>query len=135
MFLPDGTGTLVTPDGYPVLDPGGAPITVPPDAAQGAIAQDGTISADGAAVGQIGVVAPPDQENLVREGSVLFRADEGFDALEAPRVMQGFVESSNVDPILQVSRMVQVQRSYEMAQNFMQREDERIRAAVNALME
>jgi len=133
-FSPNGQGDLVTKDGFPVLDAGGAPIFIPPDATDLAIAQDGTLSSNGAPIGQIGVVSPLDRGAMIREGGVLFRADQGYEPTQAPRVMQGFVESSNADPILQIARMIEVQRAYEMGQNFLQREDERLRGAIKAII-
>ncbi|MBO9463866.1 flagellar hook-basal body complex protein [Tropicibacter sp. R15_0] len=133
-FSPSAEGTLVTPDGNQVLDAGGAPIFVPPNSDNLAIAGDGTISSDGRAIGQIGVVQPLEPRQMVREGGVMFRADEGFEPVDNPRVLQGFVEASNVDPILQVARMVEVQRAYELGQSFMEREDERVRTALKAFI-
>ena len=131
-FSPSAEGTLVTPDGYPVLDAGGAPLFVPPNG-ELAAAADGTISADGRPIGQIGVVRPLDPQAMIREGGVMFRADAGFEPVDTPRVMQGFVEASNVDPILQVARMIDVQRAYELSQSFIEREDERIGKAIDSL--
>ena len=63
----------------------------------------------------------------------MFRADAGFEPVEAPSLRQGFVEASNVDPILQVARMIDVQRAYELGQSFVEREDKRISKAIEAL--
>lgn len=133
-FSPSAEGTLVTSDGHPVLDESGAPIFVPPQAAGLAIARDGTISTEGRPIGRVGVVQPLEPLGMIREGGQLFRSDAGFEPVENPRVMQGFVEASNVDPILQVARMVEVQRAYELGQSFMEREDERIRSALKAFI-
>ena len=133
-FSPNAAGELVTMDGYPVLDAGGAPVFVPPGAESIAVASDGTISADGQPVGQIGVVEPLDPTKMVREDGVMFRADEGFEPSENSSVLQGFKENSNVQPILQVARMVEVQRAYEMGQSFLDSEDERIRRAMDAMV-
>ncbi|MCR8549508.1 flagellar hook-basal body complex protein [Salipiger sp. P9] len=133
-FAQSAAGDLVTQDGYPVLDSGGAPVFIPPDATDLAIAQDGTLSSNGRPLGQVGIVQPLDPGAMVREGGVMFRADAGIEPAETPRVLQGFVESSNVDPILQVARMIEVQRAYEMGQNFLQREDERVRTAIKAFI-
>ena len=132
-FSPNAAGALVTYDGYPVLDAGGAPVFVPPNAAI-AVSADGTLSADGNPLGQIGLVQPTDAKDMVREDGVMFRADSGFEPAENARILQGFVEKSNVNPIGELARMIEVQRAYEMGQNFLQREDERVRAAVKALM-
>lgn len=133
-FSPSAEGTLVTPDGYPVLDAGGAPIFVPPGGVEMSVASDGTISSEGVPLGQIGVVQPLDLKAMTRQGSQLFNAEGGFEPVENPRVMQGFTEGSNVEPILQMARMVEVQRAYELGQSFSEREDERIRNALKAFV-
>ncbi|EAR50736.1 putative flagellar basal body rod protein [Oceanicola granulosus HTCC2516] len=131
-FMPNANGDLVTPDGYPVLDAGGAPLFVPPAAASVTVAPDGVLSADGQPLGQVGVVRPRDPAGLVREDGVRFRAEGGFEPVPRVRVAQGFLEESNVDPILQVARMIEVQRAYELGQRFLEQEDERLRGAIRA---
>lgn len=131
-FSPSGEGDLVTHDGYRVLDAGGAPVFISPGQ-QISVASDGTLSADGAFLGQLGLVVPNDPRGMVREGGVMFRADAGYVPAETARVMQGFTERSNVDPIGQLARMVEVQRAYEMGASFLESEDERVRAAIASL--
>jgi len=131
-FTPNGAGDLVTPDGYQVLDAGGAPVFIPPGQ-QISVAGDGTLSADGNFLGQIGLVVPNDPGGMVREGGVFFRADAGFEPAETARVAQGFLESSNVDAIGQLTRMIEVQRAYELGASFLESEDERVRAAIASL--
>ncbi len=132
-FTPDANGNLVTMDGYQVLDAGGAPVFIPQGLGQIGVAADGTVSAQGRPIGQIGVVMPEDPKGLTREGSVLFEAAGGF--VEAPnaRVLQGFVENANVNAITEIGRMIEVQRAYEMGQNFLEKEDERIRGLIRAM--
>ena len=132
-FTPNENGDLVTAEGYPVLDAGGAPVFVPTGAGPVSIAPDGTISAGGQPVGQIGLVVPVDPIGLLREDGVRFRADAGVAPAETGRMLQGFLEESNVNPILQIGRMIEVQRAYELGQSFMQSEDERIRSAIRSL--
>lgn len=132
-FSPSAAGDLVNNDGLSVLDAGGAPVFVPPDAESISVAADGTISADGQLLGQIGMVVPNDPMDMIREDGVMFRTDAGFEPSETARLVQGFVENSNVEPILQIARMVEVQRAYEMGQSFLDAEDERIRRAMDAM--
>ncbi|MEP3638568.1 MAG: flagellar hook-basal body complex protein [Paracoccaceae bacterium] len=132
-FASNGAGDLVTPDGYRVLDAGGAPVFVPPDAASITVGPDGTMSADGNLVGQIGLVVPVEPKDMTREGGVMFDAGGAVLPAENARVMQGFVESSNVDTITQLARMIEVQRAYEMGQSFLETEDERVRRAVETM--
>lgn len=133
-FTPNAEGDLVTHDGYRVLDAGGAPVFIPPDAGSIAVSPDGTISTDGNLVGQIGLVKPTNPHGMERQGGLMFKADDGFEPAENARVMQGFVESSNVDPIGQLARMIEIQRAYEMGQSFLDSEDERIRRAMDAML-
>ena len=132
-FSPNAAGNLVTPDGYQVLDPGGAPVFVPAGVGDIAVAADGTISAEGNPIGQIGVVRPLDPQQMVREDGVMFRADSGFEPAEDSNVLQRFVENSNVDAISQITRMIEVQRAYELGASFLEAEDERVRQALKAL--
>lgn len=132
-FAPNAEGDLVTPEGFRVLDAGGAPIFVPPGAADVAVSADGTISTGGDPVGQLGLVVPVDPQALVREDGVMFRADAGFEPAEESRILQRFVENSNVNPILQLTRMIEVQRAYELGASFLEAEDERVRQALRTM--
>jgi len=134
-FSPDAEGQLVTPDGFPVLDAGRAPLFVPAGAGTLAVSSDGTLSMDGAPLGQMAIVRPIEPLSMIREDGVMFRADAGDEPADDARVLQGFIEGSNVNPLLELSRMIEVQRAYEMGQSFLQTEDERIRAAVKTLIE
>ncbi len=132
-FVPGDTGDLMTPDGNLVLDDGGAPIFIPPDVSNVAIATDGTVSAEGRPLARIGVVVPTDPAGLTREGSTLFSAPDGFEPVESPRVLQGFVEGSNVNPVVEVARMIEVQRTYELGQSFSEKEGQRISSLIDML--
>lgn len=132
-FSPNAEGDLVTMDGYRVLDAGGAPVFVPPGAADIAVSSDGTISSEGNPIGQIGVVQPLNPREMVREDGVMFRADDGHEPAEGARVLQRFVENSNVNSILQITRMIEVQRAYELGASFLEAEDERVRQALRTM--
>jgi flagellar basal-body rod protein FlgF len=70
---------------------------------------------------------------LIREDGVMFRADDGYEPAENAQVLQGFVEDSNVNAVLQITRMIEVQRAYELGASFLEAEDERIRAALTSI--
>jgi flagellar basal-body rod protein FlgF len=67
----------------------------------------------------------------MREDGVMFRAEGGFVPQENARILQGFLEGSNVDPIGQIARMIEVQRAYEMGQSFLEAENERVMTALD----
>ncbi|PZQ97607.1 MAG: flagellar basal-body rod protein FlgF [Cereibacter sphaeroides] len=132
-FTPGAGGELQTPDGYRLLDEGGTPVFVPPDARKVTLGRDGTLTADGVALARVGLWQPRDPLQLGHEAGVLFNSGGGVDPMEEGLVLQGFVEEANVNPVAEVSRMIEVQRAYEMGQNLLDREDERIRAVIRTL--
>ena len=132
-FTPSAEGELLTPDGHRLLDIGGAPIFVPPGVTGVAIAQDGTLSANGEPLAQVGIVMPTDPNGLAHTGGTRFATPDGVEPVENPVLLQGYIEESNVDPIFEIARMIEVQRAYEMGQTFLDREDERIRGVISTL--
>ena len=131
-FTPAADGTLVTADGYPVLDGGGSSIFVPPDAKNISLAQDGTLSADGRPLSKVGLWNPTDPLSLRHESGTMF-SSSGVQPGEGAQLMQGYLEDSNVDPLQEVSNMITIQRAYELGQSFLDREDERARNVISTL--
>lgn len=132
-FTPSQNGELVTTDGYRLLDAGGAPVFVPADASAIAIAADGTMSADGQPLGQIGLWDAIDSTDMRHRNGVRFAVPGGTQpALEAGSIMQGYLENSNVNPIGEIARMIEIQRAYEQGQSFLEREDQRIRDVIQS---
>ncbi|UXX82285.1 flagellar hook-basal body complex protein [Roseovarius pelagicus] len=133
-FAVSAEGDLVTNSGYRVLDAGGAPVFVPPDATDVSVAADGTVSANGAPLTQIGLVMPTDMNGLIREDGVMFRSEGGITPAPDGRILQGYLEGANVDPVSQIARMIEVQRAYEMGQSFLDAENERLRTALQTFI-
>ena len=130
-FTPSAEGELVTPDGFRLLDAGGAPIFVPPDT-KVALARDGTLSANDEPVAQVGLWRPTDPLALRHQSGTLF--DGGaLEPVEDGQVLQGMLEDSNVQPVSEIARMIEVQRAYELGQKFLDAEDERVRGVIQAL--
>lgn len=131
-FAPSPEGELVTMDGKRLLDAGGAPVFVPTNASRIAIAGDGTVSADGVPVAQIGLWQPVDPLTLAYAGGTLMSAEEVEPATGAT-LHQGFLEESNVQPVSEIARMIAVQRAYEQGQRLLESEDERLRNLIQTL--
>ena len=132
-FLPSPEGELMTADGNRLMDEGQAPIILPAGASKVAVGADGTLSANGVPFAKVGVVSAPEGAQLTHQGGTLFALEGNPEPIEAPRVQQGFLEESNVDPIFEISRMIEVQRAYELGQSFLDREDQRIRSAITSM--
>ena len=132
-FTPSATGELVTADGFRLLDQGGAPVFIPPDAGQVAMGSDGTLSANGVPLGKIGLWHPTDPQQLQHQSGTMFASPSGVQPSEGGSVLQGFLEESNVNPVSEIARMITVQRAYELGQTFLDREDARVRDVVQTL--
>ncbi len=132
-FTPDAGGELVAPDGARLLDGGGAPIFIPPDARAVSVAADGTLSVDGEPFAQIGLWNAADPNDLGRRAGSRFFPEGGVQPSEDGRILQGFLEGSNVEAVSEIARMIEVQHAYEQGQKFLEREDERVRAVIRTL--
>lgn len=132
-FTPSAEGELMNAEGHRLLDEGQAPIILPAGAGAVAIGPDGTLSANGLPFGRIGLFVPPEGSDPTRRGGTGFALDAPPVPVEEGRIRQGFLEESNVDPIFEITRMIEVQRAYELGQKFLDAEDQRIRGAIAAM--
>ena len=66
------------------------------------------------------------------EAGTLFSAAQTI-PVEGADLVQGALEESNVDPVAEIARMIEVQRAYELGQGFLDREDERMRGMIRTL--
>lgn len=131
-------GELRTLTGRPVLDVGGAPIQLNPNGGTPTIASDGTITQGGQQLGALGLFTIPAQANLTRqENSGVVPDMAAQPALDFTRagIMQGYVEQSNVNPVSEISRLIQIQRSFDSISNTMSAAEETLSSAVRTLGE
>ncbi len=123
-------GALVTADGHRLLDAGGSAVFAPPDAAEIALSGDGTLSADGNPVARIGLWNAASPDRLIHVSGTRYAVVGEPVPQEEAQLFQGFLEGSNVSPVEEIARMIEVQRGYELGQSFLDREDERIRSVI-----
>ncbi|MFO1261367.1 MAG: flagellar hook-basal body complex protein [Sphingomonadaceae bacterium] len=109
------SGELVISGGQKLLDEGGAPITIPPDAlATLAIGPDGTLSYKDGTLSRIAVTTFPDENALTPRGDGLTNGTGGtpLPATET-HIKSGGVEGSNVQPIAETTELIDILRSYQ----------------------
>ena len=112
----DESGTLRTLTGDPLLDVGGSPILVEAAGGPLAVSADGMITQNGRQVGAIGLFAIDASANLRRtESSGVIPDQPATPVLDFTRdgVVQGAVESSNVDPVREMTRLIDVSRAFD----------------------
>lgn len=123
-FKRSADGLLVTSDGFPLTPE----IVVPEDARSVSINADGEVyayfadSVEAQQIGRISLVGFSNPRGLEALGSNLFRqteasgastvSDPGEDGLGTLR--QGYLEDSSVDPVREITELIQAQRGYEL---------------------
>ncbi|HET8545569.1 MAG TPA: flagellar basal-body rod protein FlgF [Pseudolabrys sp.] len=139
----NNSGELVTAEGFQVMGESG-PITFQPKDRNIAISQDGTISVrEGSNSqtesqrGQLRVVSFDQPGRLQKDGTGVFVAPAGVtpQADKLSRVMQGTVEKSNVRSVIEMTRMIEVTRSYTHVANILSQQADLRRTAIEKLSE
>ena len=133
-------GQLVTAGGNPVLGTSG-PIVFQPTDHDISIAADGNITVvEGlnhidSVRGKLRMVSFADAQKLLKEGSNLYSADNGAAAQpdSTSKLRQGFIEKSNVNSVMEMSRMIEVTRTYTQIATLLQQQSDLHKTAIQQL--
>lgn len=117
----NGDGELVTDSGDPIMGDGG-PVTITADDGDIHIASDGTISGKQGEIGKLQLVDFANERALQKEGSSLYSTTQNPVAVEKPYILQGSLETSNVQPVIEISHMIDVMRAYQATATLSQSE-------------
>jgi len=137
----DGTGRLVTPEGYPLLPT----ITIPENARQVTISDTGVVSAilgddtESTELGNIDLATFVNDAGLLAIGKNLFRETEasGTATVGTPgtdgygTLLQGYLEQSNVNLTAEMAGMITTQRAFEINSKAVSTSDEMMQTVVN----
>ncbi len=130
------TGELVSIQGYPVLDSGGAPIQLNPNGSSPQVGLDGRVKQDDRIVGSIGVFTADLEAGFLRyENSGVISVDTPQPVVDSTEigVMQGYVEHSNVNALTEMTQLIQVNRAFESISSLLQTSEDTLRQAVKTL--
>ena len=137
----NANGELVTSEGNQVLGEAG-PIVFQPTDRQISISTDGTISArEGTSKtdslrGQLRLVAFNSTQQMQKDGSSTFSTSGPPPTpTKASRVIQGALEKSNVRGVVEMTRMIEVTRSYTQVANMLAQQGDMQRSAIEKLAE
>ncbi len=133
-FQLDGGGGIVDEQGEPLLDTLGKPLQTTPTDTVLTIASDGTLSSENGQIGKIGVVAPADETRMTAEGARLMATTSPTAPIASPGIVQGAIEGSNVQPILELNRMTNDLREFQFTTQFIQGESDRQGGAIDKIM-
>jgi flagellar basal-body rod protein FlgF len=133
-------GQLVNSSGYPVLG-GSGPIVMQPTDKEITIAADGNVtvlegtSRVDSVRGKLRVVRFADTQKLVKDGANLYSAGDGIGPQPdtASKVSQGYIEKSNVNSVVEMSRMIEVTRAYTSISAMLQQQGDLRKTALEKL--
>lgn len=133
-FTTDPNGRLVTQQGYPVLSDGGGEIVIDAEKGEVSVGADGTMNQGRDLVGKVGMFSFGNQSALEKSGDNSFRNSSNLQPQAATsKLRQGFLENSNVKPVLEITRMVEVSRAYESTAKMIDSEADLSRRSVERL--
>jgi flagellar basal-body rod protein FlgF len=139
-FKINAAGQLVTSEGDPVLGSGG-PITFQPNDRQISISPDGTISvrqgnstADSVR-GTLTLVNFANPQQLQKDGGSTFKTPAGVtpQAATGAKMVQGELEKSNVRGVVEMSRMIEITRSYMQIASMLQQQSDVSQQSIDKL--
>lgn len=133
-------GQLVTSDGYQVLGDSG-PIVFQQTDHDINIANDGYISVlEGTATldsvrGKLRLVSFAQAQRMLKEGSNLYAPGEGNAPIADTKstVRQGFIEKSNVNSVVEMSRLIEINRTYTQIATILQQQSDLHKSAIEKL--
>lgn len=129
-------GDLQTLNGHAILDVGGAPIQLDPTAGPPRIARDGMITQNDRQVSAIGLFTIDANAKLTRsENSGVVPDQPATPALDFTKVgiAQGFVERANVNPVMEMTRLIGVSRAFDAISAALNESENSLRDAVKTL--
>lgn len=109
-------GSLQTLNGYPVLDAGNSAMLLDSSGGPPTISQDGMITQQGRQVGALGLFMIDPSAKLTRyDNSGVIPDKPATPVLDfnTNGVEQGFVEGSNINPVLEMAKMMMISRDFE----------------------
>ena len=134
-FRLDAEGTLITPEGDPVLDDDDRPIIIDSGQSDVTITADGTVSTPGLEEEgpRLQLVEFENEQRLRKTGGSYYSTNETPLPAETARIVQGMIEGSNVKPIVEMTEMIRVLRSYQAVKGMLDGQHELQRRAIDKL--
>ncbi|MCD8554021.1 flagellar hook-basal body protein [Seleniivibrio sp.] len=135
-FTVDSEGELTTQDGFKVLSNLTVPqnIPIPQNAQSLVVSENGDLLVNGVPTMRIATAQFEDMDKLEKVGTNLFAAVDMLpEESENPGIEQGFLEGSNVNPLSEMVRMIEANRTFETYQKVVTTIDELNNKAVNSV--
>ncbi|MEP4377554.1 MAG: flagellar basal-body rod protein FlgF [Alphaproteobacteria bacterium] len=132
-FQVDESGRLIQSGGAAVLDEQDNPIVFSPDEVNIDISRDGVVRTDNGEIATLRIVTFANQQDMEHRGSSMFATDQAPIEAADTEVVQGMLEGSNVVAITEMTRMIEILRSYQSAAQTITQEEDREEEAIDIL--
>jgi flagellar basal-body rod protein FlgF len=114
----------------PVLTSNGGPIYFSVTDTQITVSRDGVVSTENGEIGRLRIVRFENPNDLQAVGDGLLSSPDRPAEMDSVNLIQGMLEGSNVEPIVEMERMIRLHRAYDSARLLIDKEDERIKRMV-----
>jgi flagellar basal-body rod protein FlgF len=129
-------GELVTASGDRVLDDAGGALVLPSNTQTVFVGADGAVSGAEGVIGRIDLVTFEDEQRLQRVGGGLYATDQDPEPAPATsRLIQGVLEGSNVQPVLEMTELMATTRAYQGTQRLLESHHDMQRRAVEQMLD
>jgi flagellar basal-body rod protein FlgF len=132
-FRLDSSGQIVTSSGAVLLGEGDTPIVIAPGEHDIRVASDGTVSTENGDIGKIPLVTFDNEQDMESVGNSLLATEQAPIAAARAEISQGMLEGSNVTAVSEITRMIELLRSYQAANQMITTEEERQEQAIQML--
>jgi flagellar basal-body rod protein FlgF len=134
----NGNGDLQTIGGFPVQDASGSPILVDPNGGPLSIGRNGTITQDGNEIGILGlfdIAADAKLRRFGNSGVMIDRPAPPVTDFTKAGFQQGYVEGSNINPMMELTKMMGASRAFESANALLESTESSMQSAIRTLGE
>lgn len=126
---------LVNAAGLPVLDEGEGIIEIPETVKQIKISEAGVVIGDDQPIAQLMIAEFENPADIRPTGGGLYETEQKPAQGVLTRTIQGSLEKSNVNGVLEMTNMIEISRQYESTARLLQNEHDRVRQAIRKLAE
>jgi flagellar basal-body rod protein FlgF len=131
-FTLDAQGRISTESGD-LLQGDGGELAITSDDGDIHIAQDGTVTGAKGQLGKVQLASFADERALTKEGASLYTTTQQPQTVAQPNIEQGALEDSNVQPVVEISSMLEVMRAYQASESLNQSQEDMMRQAIDKL--
>lgn len=132
-FKLDPQGRIVNEAGHPLLSEDGSTFQLEPTEKDLTIARDGSLSTSQGQKGKVKLVGFSNEQAMKKVGDSLYSSDEAPQAQKKSDILQGSIEQSNVQPVLEITKMMNLVRTYEQVSQAMSQANDLNKEAIKEL--